>query len=518
MTSINNSSRVRIAKSLEAFFSSLSQEWAQATLTSNRERGLTVETRQVSEGAKRLPMTGRLLRGLSGADLVENRPPDPLFQDIIPNGHGSIPAWEVRRGLAWYEVWSDVQKALLSAVGLRTRLLVQNFGWPKAQERLKARPTWPNDYEDYADYVEGSSAMSAFSECLARYLTDKGYSPKDFRKLELGGAEAQEFGEFLWQASALESVRYEILAVLNSPPADNLDPQMIWCGQFHERPCKLTVMYPSDQLLSLALREAGYPSLPPHSSVGSANLAIRLEYELVWKIPDENADDAHYDASEILRQAIDCLRLVCDEDVGILCLVARSQSPLAPSPRWLFPEHPNGSYDRPLRRKYGSPRTDPLTDAERNLWIRLFLVYRGEYLKVGGLPVAMNCFREVYERYAIDDPLRLILVVAAFESLYLSDGARDEIALRLRLRSAKFLGDTLEDRVAVYTKVGECYAARSKIVHGARLKGRDADRLETLCGEGLALLRKTIRKFLEGDSAFRERFLTSDFWRDLVLR
>lgn len=68
-----------------------------------------------------------------------------------------------------------------------------------------------------------------------------------------------------------------------------------------------------------------------------------------------------------------------------------------------------------------------------------------------------------------------LLYAIALESIVLSDNAPIELTYRLRVRVAHLLGDDVESRRDLFTKLGDLYKIRSMIVHSGRYQVTDAD-------------------------------------------
>lgn len=87
----------------------------------------------------------------------------------------------------------------------------------------------------------------------------------------------------------------------------------------------------------------------------------------------------------------------------------------------------------------------------------------------------------------------------ALESLYLSDmdDDRGELTFRLRIRAARFLRTTAEDRAAAFDLVRDIYAARSTAVHTGKIdttiRGRP---IHELLQDGYSLTADTLRCFI----------------------
>lgn len=68
-----------------------------------------------------------------------------------------------------------------------------------------------------------------------------------------------------------------------------------------------------------------------------------------------------------------------------------------------------------------------------------------------------------------------LLYAIALESIVLSDNDPIELTYRLRVRVAHLLGDDVESRRDLFTKLGDLYKIRSKMVHSGRYQVTDVD-------------------------------------------
>lgn len=100
----------------------------------------------------------------------------------------------------------------------------------------------------------------------------------------------------------------------------------------------------------------------------------------------------------------------------------------------------------------------------------------------------------------------------ALESLYLSDmdDDRGELTFRLRVRAARFLRTTTEDRAAVFDLVRDIYGARSTAVHTGKVDVTVCGRpVQELLQAGYSLTVDTVRRFIVGGEAK---------WKSIVLQ
>lgn len=86
----------------------------------------------------------------------------------------------------------------------------------------------------------------------------------------------------------------------------------------------------------------------------------------------------------------------------------------------------------------------------------------------GNLDLALRSFISSYDRFPARRDSQLVDVVTAAEALL---GTESEITFRLAFRGAGMLGRTTGERLQVFEDMKDFYDVRSKIVHGATLKG-----------------------------------------------
>jgi hypothetical protein len=88
--------------------------------------------------------------------------------------------------------------------------------------------------------------------------------------------------------------------------------------------------------------------------------------------------------------------------------------------------------------------------------------------RAGNLDLALRSFISSYDRFPAGQDTQLVDVITAAEAIL---GTESEITFRLAFRVAGMLGRTTAERVQVFNDMKRFYDVRSKIVHGAVLKG-----------------------------------------------
>lgn len=87
----------------------------------------------------------------------------------------------------------------------------------------------------------------------------------------------------------------------------------------------------------------------------------------------------------------------------------------------------------------------------------------------------------------------------ALEALYLNDMSeeRNELTFRLKVRAARFLGKTEDERRQIFSLVGVLYAMRSRAVHTGVLSATVKDKpVRDILSDGYSLTAKTVRQFI----------------------
>lgn len=102
----------------------------------------------------------------------------------------------------------------------------------------------------------------------------------------------------------------------------------------------------------------------------------------------------------------------------------------------------------------------------RNSDLQPFKAFYSEFKSVGkgDLSLAIRRFNIYYDRR--QDADRLIDSIIAFENLLLPE--RDELSLRLAIRAANLLGQTVEEKKTLFATFRKAYDVRSDIIHGSK--------------------------------------------------
>lgn len=121
--------------------------------------------------------------------------------------------------------------------------------------------------------------------------------------------------------------------------------------------------------------------------------------------------------------------------------------------------------------------------------------------------LALRRWDLVAEELNEDD--KLIDYWIALESLFIPE-SHQEVRYRASLRTAAFIGDTLEEREEMYGKLRNSYDLRSDIVHGKAPKRKDRS---DLIGKTRSYLSRALLKVLTSDEPFEPQSIESKLLR-----
>jgi hypothetical protein len=207
-------------------------------------------------------------------------------------------------------------------------------------------------------------------------------------------------------------------------------------------------------------------------------------------------------AAEVVANVMDVLRIVHGGDIGVGALRVVPRSRHTPHIRrtYAWDYEPEVTPYLARRTAYGLPPAESLAPSEVDD-IRRLLPKHLLGVQQKGLGVALQRFRDSYERHSPEDPQRLLDVAIAFEALLLNDGPDKELSYRLRLRGARWLHGAPEARRATFQLLRDLYGVRSQIAHGETLASlglADRRRLAAVLRDAPVLLRQALRHSLEG--------------------
>lgn len=257
------------------------------------------------------------------------------------------------------------------------------------------------------------------------------------------------------------------------------------------------IEYASDERLAQAI---GYNVRDRVSEgVRSTNTVLTFPLSVEVDAPGEMYLRAYPYAAAIVANIVDVLRIVHDGDIGVGALRLVAVDPFTPTIRrtlaWSY--EPEVTLYQARRMAFGTPLAEVLTDDEIDVARRLLPIHL-EGLQQQGFDVAIQRFRDSYERYQPSDSGRLLDIAIAFEALLLSDSPQKELSHRLAVRGARWLEVTLDARRATFTALKALYDVRSMIAHGVELSANDQKRRDLAMALAPGLLRKGLQYALEG--------------------
>jgi hypothetical protein len=158
--------------------------------------------------------------------------------------------------------------------------------------------------------------------------------------------------------------------------------------------------------------------VPDH--LGALNCFVRLEYAVPASITSNEITTVNLTAGEYVRRTVDVLRLLHDDDIGIVYLAGFPAAEdydehitFVPPFSEYFPERPNMMYRTPMRRIFDSPSGTPLSQGRLERVGELFDAWGLQKSAISGLPVAMERLRGILDRYAPEEVGRLVDAVTA---------------------------------------------------------------------------------------------------------
>ena len=309
---------------------------------------------------------------------------------------------------------------------------------------------------------------------------------------------------------------YEILIFLNAPVID--------CRSSYQFDKNLVIEYATDDLLLKLRKHNRDVHLDLINTVVKCKISINVNDTVEQYLRQYRL------GAKIAEICVDCIRLVRDEDIGVITLHI--------SPIDDFTPHIRSNYDSlyqqdlsifvPKRFYFKTEHTEPLLIDQVHHITNVLHSYLNMFRdpksgqNVEGLDIAIQRFRSSYDRYLPDDPERLLDIAFAFEAIFLNDDENKELSYRLRLRAAKLLGKTLEERQEIFDIVKNLYNFRSKIAHGETLdakKSKDADKLKQVLSRAPRMLKDAIIEMILGNAprGLTDKGKIGDWWRKLEL-
>jgi hypothetical protein len=366
--------------------------------------------------------------------------------------------------------------------------------------------------------IQGGYGIVVISNLIGTALANEGYTDKARRRFSGWDKAARYLAEQLTSLSARTHNKYTIAVLLNAPLLDSKDSIDIATLRPESGPVTLRLEHASDEMISRTSRN--------NAQSGTINSVLAMPIQIGVNESIERYLLAYQFAEFIAQKAVDILRLVSADDIGVLGVELIREDLMTPSIERTW----ESSYDQqhsafyPKRFKFTSPTAkSTLSEGEIEAIRRLAERHIMNNSKVPGWDIAMRRFRDVYERYTPDDPEIILAMAVAFEALYLNDiDSKQELGFRLSLRAARFLRDDTSKRNEVFSLVKGLYDLRSLVAHGCSieaLKGKDRNKLNRVRAECPSLLKETLIAVLEGKGPWSEesKEKRTQAWRNIEL-
>jgi hypothetical protein len=493
---------------------------------------------EVEETAKRLPITGRVIRGLTGVKVTFSRELDrkSLTKNLLCSSDETPRSYHTDK---LQEAFSAIQKHISSikqeienddklSYRLEYPALFKSRSYDEFIENKKAYKC------KYPDYIPNNSG--GILELIAKHLVSSEFNPDDRHDFCHWQDIKEGVVNTLREIERLNEYDYEVRIFLNGPLIDQLEDIPWFDLSINNRAAQVFLGYATDDLLTSLANGEKIPSYIQDSIIGVEKINTIARYHV--SIPVEAGADEyniHYGYASYLAEIIlDSLRLHRPlDDIGIIAIEIYPLSPFAPHIR----KTENNAYNyqsylapyKPERFDFSLASVDPLNKEELESISRIILLrLSSDTPKNKKIEYAIKRFRNSIERYSPDDPERLLEYAIALEAIYLNDNSNhDELTYRLRLRAARFLKENYGDRDKLFKLIGDLYSFRSTVAHGGDIststkkkkKERDEEqeKLKQVLEEIPGVLAESILKIM---NEHYEEHNTGEslFWRKIELQ
>ncbi|MFN9870338.1 MAG: hypothetical protein ACK55E_02740 [Cyanobacteriota bacterium] len=348
-----------------------------------------------------------------------------------------------------------------------------------------------------AELIRGTYGKIIMSDLIGVALVDVGYVDSESQQFSAWGQAASCLAEKLASLSARTHHDYSVAVFLNAPLLDRAEPIEIADICLSNAPVTLRLGYATDDLISHAS--------PEKAHTRTINTVITMPIRIGVDEPVDRFLSEYEQAERIAQKAVDILRLVSPDDIGILGVEMIRGDSLTPfiARTW------ESAYDQelsaffPKRFMFRSPHGSPLAEHKIDIVQRLTKKHIVDEAISPGWKIAIRRFRDMYERHTPDDPEIILTMAVAFEALYLNDAgdSKHELSYRLALRAARFLRRSIDERAEVFDIVRDLYTFRSRVAHGIsmkNLKSKDSKKLDRVLDRCPVYLKETLLAFLEG--------------------
>lgn len=509
-------------------------EFLQYRWSSGSDRPV-VTTRATSDAAPRLPLTRRLVRGHPGVEVdvttVSSVPAASSAAAWIDHAMSSqgVPSWGTppppspawARMIAARDVASD-SVLRTGRLGVRVACGVGRRIDPVDQVQAQLREA-PREAFGIMARLALEEELTQCAEALGLRTAD------DCRAFDQVDAMTEALSARLARLASQEVFRYQALAYFNGPPLDTDAPVVLFPeGVVYDAEGPVPIWAPrlalvaaTDTHLEHALAASYQPRELP-VGMDRCNLVLEIDFELPTSAPPGRFYDLYPNGVRLAEAVLEALRLLRPEDLGMSHFTIRSTAPHTPwaaTGQWVD-AGARASEWTPRRAAYAPVPPAPLTSDDAAV-LPLLCEHAVWPPEVRGLAIARRRFRDAYERYAADDPERLLEHAITLEAVLLNDqGSKGELQFRLAVRAARLLGRDLTERREIALTVRDLYDARSRLAHGAALasgggKAAAAERVASTLARAAALTRRVLRHVMEGGlPAESDREALSEWWKN----
>lgn len=496
------------------------------TVTGYRADGFTsrrdeVKT-EVAAGAALLGKTKRPVRGTIGVSVAtqeKRKDHRDLMDEMLSGAMLDAPSWQ-----------SDAQREREKEARERVkRVLSEVFDEFARISNLNERIFDSHGYKHYEaheldqirketdPHYHKVTSVLFIADVVAEELVRARFDPTVKSPFSDWGAVTQRASEYICALATREFNRYDVCIFLNAPLVDEEAP--IELGKFSWGSSEIEVMieYASDELLEK------FNASRRDAELSRINSVIRFKCEVRVDAPVDSYLQVYVLGARVAEQVVDCLRLVRNEDIGVLALEVFPAERFTPWIRKTYEQQyqPELALFVPKRFSFEVQSGIPLNEDELRELRLLFSSYSDVDL-VKGLRVALRRFRSSCERYDPSDPERLLDIAFSFEAIFLNDSENKELSYRLSSRVGRFLGDTIERREQIFDTVRTLYNFRSKIAHGEtldKMKKGDAEKVNQVLDHAPRILTEALRAMMcgKGPNGVKSNEGLSNWWKRIEL-
>ncbi len=488
---------------------------------------------EAEETARKLPVTGKVIRGFSGIkvsfsekytlkDLIinllycSNEEPQSYHSEQLQGAFTTI-----QKNISNLERKIGEDNKL--SYRLEWPVLFKIWSYDEFIEKKKERKAKHPDYN--SKYFFNILELITDQLILAEFDPSNRQHFDNWQDVKEGAVNA------LREIEQLNEYHYEVRIFLNGPLIDQPEEISLYDLSIKGSNTQIFLGYATDDLLTSLSKKGRLSSYIEDSIIGieKINTVARYRFKIQVEAGEEEYNIHYGYASYLAGMILDSLRLCRPmEDIGIIAIEIYPLSPLAPHIR----KTDDYAYDyqsymapyTPRRFDFSTTSETPinkedLESIKKTLSIRL----KKDSPKNKKIEYAIKRFRHSIERYSPDDPERLLEYAIALEAIYLSDSSteRNELTYRLRLRAARFLEESYKDRDKLFQLIGNLYSLRSRIAHGEDIssskKPKDKEKLQQVLNEAPGVLTKSILKIM---NEHYEEHNTKEplFWRKIELQ